>query len=87
MASSIKTSAKDTLKPIFGDISIVSSCFKMQESDISENYSIRPNTKNAISKSRDRRDLRFAPCKGFAETVKMAWSDCGSKFLEAYRSP
>ena len=87
MPSSIKTSVKTILEPIFGNFSILPSCMKMQKSDISENYSIRPNTKKAISKSRDRRDLRFAPCKGFAETVKMALSDCGSKFLEAYRRP
>ena len=29
MTSSIKTSAKDTLRPIFGDISLVPSCMKM----------------------------------------------------------
>ena len=87
MASNIKTSVKTTLRPIFGDISIVTSCMKMQKTEIFENCSIEPSTENAIFKSRDCTELRFAPCEGFAKTVKMARSDCGSKFLEAYRSP
>ena len=86
MPSSIKTSVKTILEPIFGNFSIVPSCMKMQEYDISEKCSTEPKSENAILKSRDRTELRFAPCKGFAETVKIAWSDCGSKFLEAYRS-
>ena len=39
MASSIETSAKDTLGPIFGDNSKVTSCMKLQKTDISENCS------------------------------------------------
>ena len=39
MASSIKTIAKDTLGPIFGDNSKVTSCMKLQKTDISENCS------------------------------------------------
>ena len=44
MASSIKTSVKTTLGPIFGDISKVASCMKMQKTEISENCSTRPYT-------------------------------------------
>ena len=40
MASSIKTSVKTTLGPIFGDISIVPSCMKMQKTENSGNCSI-----------------------------------------------
>ena len=39
MASTIETSAKDTLGPIFGDNSKVTSCMKLQKTDISENCS------------------------------------------------
>ena len=87
MPSSIKTSVKTILEPIFGNFSIVPSCMKMQEYDISEKCSTEPKSENAILKSRDRTELRFAPCKGFGKTVGMARSDCGSKFLEAYSSP
>ena len=39
MASTIETSAKDTLGPIFGDNSKVTSCMKLQKTDILENCS------------------------------------------------
>ena len=39
MTPSVKTKAKDTLRPIIGDISIVPSCIKIQESGKSENCS------------------------------------------------
>ena len=81
MTSGIKTSAKDTLGLIFMDISLVPSCMKVQESEKSENCFTEPKSENAISKSRNRTELRFAPCKGFVKTVEMAWSDCGSEFL------
>ena len=42
MAPSIETSAKDTLGPIFGDNSKVTSCMKLQKADISEICSTSP---------------------------------------------
>lgn len=80
MPPSIKTSVKTTLGPIFGDISVVPSCMKTQESDISENCSTEHKTENAISQSRDRIKPKFESCKGFAETIKMTRSDLHSEF-------